>query len=526
MGMYVNFGNEAFRSTLNGTFVDKSRLIEVVNETLNSEHQFTCVSRARRFGKSIAAKMLCAYYDVSCGSRELFSKLQIASSSSFSKHLNRYPVLFIDMTNFVTRYSKQDIVENIQRDVIADLKKAYPNDISDENDLMTVLHAIVQNNTYQEKFIMIIDEWDAICREYAQDEIVVNQYINLLRQLFKSANAMNVFAGVYMTGILPIKKYNTQSALNNFEEYTMINPGPMAPFFAFNQEEVQSLCAGKKVDEMELKQWYDGYRIGVEECMYNPLSITKAVRNEYCESYWSSTGTYETVSSYIKMDFDGLKDDILKLLAGKSCGVNTASFQNDLSVVNSRDDVLTILIHLGYLSYNRDTKECVIPNREIAKEFENAIADTGWNFIATALKQSENLLKETLAGNTDAVAKAIDLVHQDNTSILQYNNENSLACVLTLAYYSAQKDYKMIREMTAGKGFADIILLPYKTSNKQAILLELKYNKDSNTAIDQIKDKRYPDVLKDLVDSVILVGVNYDKKRRVHDCVIEKVMLK
>lgn len=249
------------------------------------------------------------------------------------------------------------------------------------------------------------------------------------------------------------------------------------------------------------------------------------MRNEYCESYWSSTGTYETVSSYIKMDFDGLKDSILELLAGKSCRVNTASFQNDLNVVNSKDDVLTILIHLGYLSYNRDTKECVIPNREIALEFENAIADTGWNIIAKALKQSENLLKETLAGNTSAVAEAIDLIHQDNTSILQYNDENSLACVLSLAYYSAQKDYKMIREMPAGKGFADIILLPYQTANKQAVLLELKYNKDSKTAINQIYDKHYPDVLKGIVDSVVLVGVNYNRTTHTHDCIIDIVCL-
>lgn len=220
MGRFIKIGNDGFRTVRNGEYVDKSRLIEIVNATLNTERQFTCVSRARRFGKSVGAKMLYAYYDQWSADRNLFSDLQIASSSSFSRHFQNYPVLYLDMTDFVTRYDSVNIVEHIQSDVINELKEVFPNiQHRNDRDLSDVLLDIVLQEPRQEKFIMIIDEWDAILREFKNENGVDDKYIKLLRGLFKSTNAMSTFAGVYMTGILPIKKYNTQSALNNFHEY-------------------------------------------------------------------------------------------------------------------------------------------------------------------------------------------------------------------------------------------------------------------------------------------------------------------
>lgn len=525
MGRFLKKGNDGFRAVRNGEYVDKSRLIEIVNATLHSERQFTCVSRARRFGKSIGAKMLYAYYDQWCGDRELFADLQIESSHSFSRHFRRYPVLYLDMTDFVTRYNKSDeIVGHIQSDVIEELKEIYPEiQYRDNGNLADALFAIA-SQAKQEKFIMIVDEWDAILREWPEGSEASEQYLNLLRGLFKSTNAMSTFAGVYMTGILPIKKYKIQSALNNFHEYSMVQPGPMADCFGFTSDEVRTLCEEHQMDYDVLTEWYDGYQIGACRELFNPKSVMAALYNQYCDSYWANTGTYETVATYIRMDFEGLKDDVICLLAGESCSVETSSFQNDLNVVRSKDDVLTLLIHLGYLAYDRESGTCRIPNREVAIEFKNAIvSDTGWDVIANAIKQSERLLNETLSGNAEAVAAAVDMIHADNTSVLQYNDENSLACVLTIAYYTAKRKYKMIRELPSGKGFADIVLLPRPAFRQPAIVLELKYNHSAETAIAQIRHNRYGDALQDYVGDVVLVGINYDKKTKQHDCKIERI---
>lgn len=525
MGRFLKKGSDGFRAVVNGEYIDKSDLIEIVNATLNTERQFTCVSRARRFGKSIGAKMLYAYYDLWSATRDLFNGLRILSSPSFARHFQRYPVIYIDMTDFVTRYDADDIIKHIQSDVIEELKETFPDaPYRDNSDLADVLYAIA-SQPYQEKFIMIIDEWDAILRECKGKSEVVEQYINLLRGLFKSANAMSTFTGVYMTGILPIKKYDTQSALNNFQEYSVVQPGPMAECFGFTADEVRGLCMKHNMDYASLAEWYDGYQIGDCKQLFNPTSVMTAIYNRYCDSYWANTGTYDTVAAYIRMDFDGLKDDVLHLLAGDSCFVDTASFQNDINVVRSKDDVLTLLIHLGYLSYDRDKKTCTIPNREVATEFKNAIvSETGWNIIANAIKQSERLLNDTIEGNSDAVAVALDTIHNDNTSVLKYNDENSLACVLTIAYYTAKKDYTVIYELPMDKGFADIVLLPRPTHHVPAIVLELKYNKTADTAIKQIREKRYAGVLKDFAGEVVLVGVNYDANTNRHKCEIEKLV--
>jgi len=380
MGRFLNKGNDGFRAVVNGEFVDKSALIEIVNATLNTERQFTCVSRARRFGKSVGAKMLYAYYDLWSASRDVFNGLSIMSSPSFDRHFQRYPVIYLDMTDFVTRYPANEIIRQLQSDVIEEVKEIFPDvRYRDNADLADVLYTVA-SQPYFEKFIMIIDEWDAILREYKEESAVVEQYIKLLRGLFKSTNAMSTFAGVYMTGILPIKKYDTQSALNNFHEYSVVQPGPMAECFGFTADEVRNLCDKYKMDYASLVEWYDGYQIGGCKRMFNPTSVMTALYNQYCDCYWANTGTYGTVAHYIKMNYDGLKDDVIRLLAGQSCSVNTKNFQNDLNVINSKNDILTILIHLGYLSYDRDTSTCRIPNKEIAMDFENAVEDTGWNF--------------------------------------------------------------------------------------------------------------------------------------------------
>ena len=522
MGNYINIGNEGFKRIRRSEYIDKSGLIGVINNSLFTERCMNCVTRCRRFGKSMAAKMLCAYYDHSVDSHDLFADLAIAQDPSYEEHLNKYPVIFLDMTSFVTRFHDDDIVGKIDEALREDVMKAYPQTESrDDDDLMDCLIRIAAATG--ERFVFIIDEWDAICREFKPGTTAMDRYVNWLRRMFKSVSATNVFAGVYITGILPVKKYKTESALNNFIEYSMVSPGNMAQYFGFTKEEVKALAKKHGADFDELEKWYDGYQIGPQPSMFNPNSVMLAVTRQWCESYWASTGAFDAVAQYIQMNFEGLKDDIIDMLAGGRVAVNTTKFQNDMSVIRNRDDVMTVLIHLGYLSYDRRKKECYIPNYEVAGELANAIETTGWANVVKALQESEQLLNATLAGDCEAVARGIDVAHDENTSILSYNNENSLACVLSIAYFYARNDYVFHRELASGKGFADLVLIPRKNVDSPAIVLELKYDKTADSAIDQIKRKQYPAKVAEYANHLLLVGINYDRESKTHECLIETI---
>ncbi|MBQ4223137.1 MAG: AAA family ATPase [Prevotella sp.] len=521
MGMFINKGNKAFQLSRNDEYVDKSGLIAVVNDTLFKERRFSCVSRCRRFGKSMAARMLCAYYDKSCNSRELFADLEIACHPSFEKHLNQYRVIYLDMTDFVSRYRDDSIVDRIEKALRKEVLEAFPSvEVEESDDLMRCLFRIAQAT--DEQFIFIIDEWDAICREFPSGTKAMDDYVGWLRSMFKTGTAVDVFAGVYMTGILPIKKYKTESALNNFQEYSMVKPGGMAGYFGFTKDEVRVLAEKHGMDFNELEKWYDGYQIGGQLSIFNPNSVMTAIKEHWCESYWSRTGATDAISDYIGMNYEGLKDDIIAMLAGERRPVNPVGFKNDISIILSRDDVLTVLIHLGYLTYDRVNQECYIPNREVAGEMEIAVRDTGWKNVFETLQRSKQLLRATLDGDAEAVARGIDQTHDEETSILSYNNENSMACVLSIAYYYAKNDYIIHREFASGKGFADLVLIPRKNVSSPAIILELKYDKDADTAIQQIHRRQYPAKVAQYTDNLLLVGVNYNKETKTHTCLIER----
>lgn len=283
MGIYINKGSEGFRSAINSDYVDKTGMIEFINKTLDTERRYTCVTRSRRFGKSMVVDMLCAYYDKSCDSRQLFDGLAAEKSHTFETHLNKYPVISLDITDFITKYQETtEIISLLQADVVDELLNVYPNiKLGERDDLMDALCKINANTG--EKFIILIDEWDAICREFSDMPAVMDEYVKLLRRLFKGGKSKDVFAGVYMTGILPIKKYNTQSALNNFREYSVIKPGALSRFFGFTPEEVEQLVENSEVSMEELKDWYDGYSIGNEPSIYNRYSVMEAIANEECD---------------------------------------------------------------------------------------------------------------------------------------------------------------------------------------------------------------------------------------------------
>ena len=526
MGIYINKGNEGFRSTRNSEYVDKSGLIAIVNATLFTRQRFSCITRSRRFGKTMAAEMLQAYYDHSCDSRSLFADLEIASHPSFEEHLNKYPVIFIDAGFFVSKHKDKTLLDDLNTEIIHDVNGIYPTvPVKEKDDLMQYLIRVSLDTG--DKFIFIIDEWDAILREcgnipYDENQTVADKYVDWLRRLFKGEPATQVFAGVYMTGILPIKKYKTQSALNNFIEYSMVEPRKMACYFGFTKDEVIALANEHGMDFDELEKWYDGYQIGDEMSMFNPNSVMQAVDTGRCRSFWAATGSFDAITSYIDMNFDGLKDDVIFMLGGGRAKVNPTKFQNDLSIVRSKDDVLTVLIHLGYLSYDWRRSECYVPNKEVGDELVNAVEENRWELVVKSINQSEALLKATLRGDSDYVARALRAIHSEETSILSYNDENSLACVLSLAYYYARNDYHIHREYSAGEGYADLVLIPRKNVSSPALVIELKYDKSTQAAISQIKARNYPQTVADYTGDILLVGINYDKDTKQHECRIER----
>ena len=523
MGRYINKGNNAFRDIVNSEYVDKTSLKPLINATLNTESRYSCVTRCRRFGKSMAAKMLCAYYDKSCDSRELFRGLVAEKADSFEKYLNKYYVISVDMTDFTTKFrGERDIVSLIQQEIMDEVLEVFPDTkVKKRDDLMDILYSISESTG--DRFVMIIDEWDAILREMGTDEYITTSYVDLLRRLFKGSGSNDVFAGAYLTGILPIKRYNTESALNNFREYSMIYPGRIATSLGFTHGEVEDLCLRYGMDIREMERWYDGYRIGDESHIFNPYSVMRAIEDNSYRSYWTTTGAYDSVITYIQMNFEGLKDDIIRMLAGEHVYVDTTEFLNDMHIVRSKNDVLTVLIHLGYLAYDYDTQECYIPNKEVADEMNNAIKATSWEPLIKTIQNSKNLLASTISGNEQAVARAIDLAHDEHTSILAYNDENSLACVLSVAYIWAKNEYIIHREYATGKGYADLVMIPRRNVSKPALVIELKFNHSADTAIDQIKRKEYPAKLAEYSGEILLVGINYDKETKQHTCKIEKV---
>lgn len=371
MGKYLNAGNEDFRAIRKTTYVDKTGLISFINNTLDSKQNFVCVSRPRRFGKSFAARMLCAYYCKNCRSKKLFEDLEIAGDESFMLHLNKYNVIYFDVTYFISLVSDiNDVVGVMEEEINSELLKAFP--AVEKTDKLSMTLFNIADST-GEKFFMIIDEWDAIFREAKNNDDLQKKYITFLRGLFKSNFTARMFHGVYMTGILPIKKYGTESAMTDFKEYSVLAPGKLAQYAGFTEPEVKKLCEKSGMPFEEIKEWYDGYSFDDVQPVYNPYSVMEAVYDRHIGSYWTKTGTYKTLQSYIDMDEDGLKEAVALMLGGGHVRIDTETFQNDMVSIQCRDDVLTLLVHLGYLAYSLKEQSVYIPNKEIKEEFIRAV---------------------------------------------------------------------------------------------------------------------------------------------------------
>ena len=525
MGRFVNPDNSAFQVALNSRiYVDKTGLMEYTNSVLDTTNAYICNSRPRRFGKSYAANMLAAYYSKGADSEQMFSGLGISKDADFKKHLNKYDVIHIDIQWFLANCDDvNNVVKYVTEAVLDELREVYPGILPIEVFGLPDALSRIKDKTGQ-KFIVIIDEWDVLIRDEAANNKAQDEYINFLRGMFKGTEPTKYIQLAYLTGILPIKKEKTQSALNNFDEFSMLSAGDLASYVGFTEKEVKELAEKYHQDFDEVKRWYDGYLLN-EYQVYNPRAVVSVMLRGEFKSYWSETASYDAIVPLINMNYDGLKKAIIEMISGAEVRVNTATFKNDTVNIKSKDDVLTYMIHLGYLGYNQKLKTAFVPNEEIRQELTDAVESRRWSEMLEFQKDSERLLDATLDMDGTTVSTQIERIHNAYVSSVQYNNENSLSSVLAIAYLSAMQYYfKPVRELPTGRGFADFVFIPkpeYK-STYPALVVELKWNKDSTIALQQIKNKRYPESILNYTGEILLVGISYDKTSKEHQCLIEK----
>lgn len=528
MGKYLNPGNAGFVMIRNGEYVDKTGMIELINANINTPQKLSCVSRPRRFGKSYAAQMLCAYYDHTCSSKDLFDGLEISQKADFEKHLNKYNVIYLDITGFISNLKRKqkdlnEIVNDITNSIKNELVSEMP-DLEAVDELTDCLMKFAADTGRQ--FVFIIDEWDAVIRETRKDGKTQEIYLNLLREWFKNGNfTPKAVAAAYMTGILPIKKDGTESAISDFLEFTVLTPGPYARYTGFTEEEVKKLCEHYGSNFESMREWYDGYSFAAVGSIYNPYSVMSAIRMGSFESYWQKTSAAESLPTYINLNFEGLQDDIVRLISGEQLEINVNGFENDTESFRTRDDVMTLMVHLGYLAYNSQEKSVRIPNKEVETEYKSLITNADNTMLYELVIKSRRLLEDTLSCDGEAVARAITDIRESAYAPTFYNDEQALRYVIKFAYIACIDRYLKIEEMPSGRGIADVCFIPKKKSALPAMVVELKWNKTEEAAIGQIKRNNYPAALKEHTGSVVLVGINYNEKTKEHRCSIEKILV-
>ena len=526
MGRYLNPTNESFAEAINSEiYVDKSGLISFTNKKINTSQKYICVSRPRRFGKSTNLAMLAAYYSRGCKSKKIFNKFSVSKSKTYLKYLNKYNVIYINMQDFLGESKNiEDMLQRLKKRLFKEFMEEKNSVKLDKDDGLIFWMGDFYKAT-KKKFIVLIDEWDCVMREHKKDKRALEKYLDFLRNWLKDKDYV---ALAYMTGILPIKKYGTHSALNMFNEYSMLSSKGVKRYIGFTDGEVAQLCTKYNISFEDMKAWYDGYRLNGLD-LYCPRSVIKAIDERAFGGYWTETETYEALARYIAMNFDGLHDTIEKLLANQPQPVVTRTFTNDMVTFTNKNDILTLLIHLGYLGYNSDDQTVYIPNKEIADEFVISMEATGlWKETIGAVMQSRKLLEDTLRCDSESVARAIEQVHDSNASVINYNNEQSLRFIILIAYYYAKEHYDIIQEMPAGKGFADIMFIPKPKTNTEKyppMVVELKWDYSAETAIRQIKERNYSEKLRSF-EKVLLVGISYKKDikdNKKHECIIEAI---
>lgn len=496
-------------------FVDKSAMIAKVNERVKTKNRFLCVTKPRRFGKTSVLNMLGAYYGKAYPAGELFAGLNISMCQNYAQHLNKYNVIRISLNELPgQRSAYSDYIGRFEAILRNDVREAYPELGSQQ--FLSLPDLLMATG---DEFIFMVDEWDYI---FSQGLYQENQrdFLEFLRDLLKDRPYV---ALAYMTGVLPIQKYSTGSALNMFDEYTMLNDALFDSYFGFTEEETRMLCSRQpQVRQEEVSEWYNGYFSNDGREIYNPRSVVLALLNGKCQSYWTRTGRMDEVLFFLKYNIGEVRNDVVKMVSHLPVRMELleeyAAGQKEPS---NREEIYAAMVVYGLLSYH-DGELC-IPNRELMLEFQKALRDEEFGYVAELARNSDEVLDATLEGREEAVASYLQNIHNSEVPILKYNDENSLSCVVTLAYLSARNKYRVEREEKSGKGFADFIFYPRK-KGLPGIVLELKADGTPQEAIGQIKEREYCEKLKrEGVEHIILAGINYDTSKKIHQCRMEKI---
>lgn len=495
-------------------FVDKSAMIEMVNERIKTKNRFLCITKPRRFGKTSVLNMLGAYYGKCYCTEGLFQDLHISKSQSYSLHLNKYHIIRFSMNELPgQKKSYADYIERFETILRNDIRQAYPKlQIQEFTSLPDLLTAT------GDEFIFIIDEWDYIFNHelFTENEA---DFLEFLRDLLKDRTYV---ALAYMTGVLPIKRYSTGSALNMFDEYTMLHDSVFDEYFGFTQEETKELCNRQsRLKLNEIAEWYDGYRDDNGRKIYNPRSVVLALLNAKCRSYWSRTGKMDEVLFFLKHNISEVRDDVVKMVNKMPVRLEIQEeYTAGQKKPGNREEIYAAMIVYGLLTYYDG--ELSIPNREMMLEFQKALKDDDFGYVAQLVRNSDEVLQATLERKEETVAEFLHDIHNSEISILKYNDENSLACVVTLAYLSARNMYRIEREEKSGKGFADFIFYP-RRKGIAGIIIELKADSTPEEAISQIREREYCEKLKrEGIKQILLTGISYDTHRKIHQCRIEE----
>ena len=494
-------------------YIDKSNIINKLNEKIDTTSGYICVTRPRRFGKTSIVDMLGAYYG-KIDTSKIFSKLLISTSSSYEENLNKYNVVrisFNQLAGIETTY--KEYMNRLVELLSEELYLAYPK--------LRDVKAYTLSDKLKvtgDRFIFLIDEWDYIFSNNLFEE---NQdgFLEFLRDLLKDKPYVLL---VYMTGVLPIKKYSSGSALNMFDEFTFLKDRIFEESFGFTESEVQKLCGfGDDISFNEISEWYNGYLTARGIRIYNPRSVVKALQNNYCESYWTNTGAMDEVGQYLKYNTLEVRDDVLKMISGEGIDIDIEEeFRAGQERPKTREEIYSAMIVLGFLAY--DDGYLKIPNKELMLEFEKAIKDESFGALAKLITNSKDMLGATINKDTEKISEILHNIHNSEIPILQYNDENSLSCVITLAYLTARDKYRIEREEKTGKGYADFTFHP-KRERDIPIIIELKKNESPEVALKQIVEKEYYIKFIEEYKKVLAVAITYDTKTKEHSCMIEMI---
>ena len=523
---FVNIDNTQFIKDINeNIYVDKTLIIEKLNSLINTRKNKICVSRPRRFGKTTTTNLLTAYYSCGCDSRDLFTKTKLSKINNWDKYLNKFNVISLDIQeiNGIANSNNKDLSKQIEELVNKELVEQFPDNKELDVSRALALNILSVYKATKKQFIMILDEYDVLVRAKKNDKVLDN-YLELLNTLFKGRAMDNAFALVYLTGIFPIIKDTFQSKLNNFEESSILSPDIFSGLIGFSEDEVKELCDKYDMNFEECKAWYDGYKVGENNSIYNPKSVIKAIENHKFSDYWNITGSFESISDYLQFNIDGIYDDVCSMIRDNNkVVVNVSDFLNRIDNLKTKDDIFTYLIHIGYLAYDEGQKVCYIPNNEIRKEWVKALVNIhDLQHFYTLMKASEAIFDGILNLQSLVVSTNLDIIHHSTGDVNSYGNEAALHTSLIKSLTYARDFYDVFNEVSSGNGKADIVFIPKNNySTYPTLIFELKVDESADKALKQIHDRNYPyNIDSEYKKNMILIGINYDRKTNKHECVM------